>query len=44
VSFLPVCNGWTVSDAIQVRGLRLWAHVGVLDFERRDGQWFELDL
>ena len=44
MSFLPVCNGWTVSDAIQVRGLRLWAHVGVLDFERRDGQWFELDL
>ena len=33
-----------MSDAIQVRGLRLWAHVGVLDFERREGQWFELDL
>lgn len=33
-----------VSDRILVRGLRLWAHVGVLDFERREGQWFELDL
>jgi 7,8-dihydroneopterin aldolase/epimerase/oxygenase len=33
-----------MSDAIQVRCLRLWAHVGVLDFERREGQWFELDL
>ena len=33
-----------LSDAIQVRGLRLWAHVGVLDFERKEGQWFELDL
>ena len=31
-------------DSIQVHGLRLWAHVGVLDAERRDGQWFELDL
>lgn len=27
-----------------VRGLRLWAHVGVLPFEREQGQWFELDL
>ena len=33
-----------MSDAIQVRCLRLCAHVGVLDFERREGQWFELDL
>jgi len=33
-----------VSDLIHVRGLRLWAHVGVLDFERAEGQWFELDL
>jgi dihydroneopterin aldolase len=33
-----------VSDLIHVRGLRLWAHVGVLDFERTEGQWFELDL
>jgi dihydroneopterin aldolase len=31
-------------DRIVVRGLRLWAHVGVLDFERAEGQWFELDL
>jgi 7,8-dihydroneopterin aldolase/epimerase/oxygenase len=31
-------------DLIHVRGLRLWAHVGVLDFERSEGQWFELDL
>lgn len=31
-------------DAIHVRDLRLWAHVGVLDHERRDGQWFSLDF
>ena len=32
------------SDQILVRGLRLWAHVGVLAHERELGQWFELDL
>jgi dihydroneopterin aldolase len=32
------------SDRIVVRGLRLWAHVGVLQQERQRGQWFELDL
>jgi len=32
------------ADRIWVRGLRLWAHVGVLDVERAEGQWFELDL
>lgn len=31
-------------DRVVVRGLRLWAHVGVLDHERRLGQWFELDF
>ena len=31
-------------DALHVRDLRLWAHVGVLDSERQDGQWFALDL
>ena len=31
-------------DAIHIRDLRLWAHVGVLDHERRDGQWFSLDI
>ena len=31
-------------DALHVRDLRLWAHVGVLESERRDGQWFALDL
>ncbi len=31
-------------DQILVRGLRLWAHVGVLEQERLLGQWFELDL
>jgi dihydroneopterin aldolase len=31
-------------DRIAVRGLRLWAHVGVLEQERAHGQWFELDL
>jgi 7,8-dihydroneopterin aldolase/epimerase/oxygenase len=29
-------------DGIEVRGLRLWAHVGVLERERDEGQWFEL--
>lgn len=32
------------SDWIDIRGLRLWAHVGVLESEQRLGQWFELDL
>ncbi len=31
-------------DRILVRGLRLWAHVGVLEQERLLGQWFELDF
>ena len=34
----------TSADAIHIRDLRLWAHVGVLDHERRDGQWFSLDI
>ena len=34
----------TPVDAIHVRDLRLWAHVGVLEHERRDGQWFSVDL
>ena len=29
---------------LHVTDLRLWAHVGVLDHERRDGQWFRVDL
>ena len=33
-----------MTDTIHVRGLRLWAHVGVLAFERHEGQWFEVDL
>ena len=31
-------------DCIGLRELRLWAHVGVLEHERRDGQWFNLDF
>ena len=31
-------------DLIHVRGLRLWSHVGVLQEERINGQWFELDF
>ena len=31
-------------DYVVVRGLRLWAHVGVLGHERQMGQWFELDF
>lgn len=39
-------SAWAAAggDRIVVRGLRLWAHVGVLPFERERGQWFELDL
>lgn len=32
------------ADAIHVSGLRLWAHVGVLEQERQLGQWFELEF
>lgn len=31
-------------DRIVVSGLRVWAHVGVLEVERESGQWFELDF
>ena len=31
-------------EAIHQQGLRLWAHVGVLEQERELGQWFELSL
>lgn len=31
-------------DCVVVRGLRLWAHVGVLEHELQMGQWFELDF
>ncbi len=31
-------------DWIHIQDLRLWAHVGVLDHEGRDGQWFRLDI
>ena len=31
-------------DCIGVRELQLWAHVGVLEHERRDGQRFSLDF
>ena len=31
-------------DSIHVSGLRLWAHVGVLEHERALGQWFELEF
>lgn len=31
-------------DAVHVQGLRLWAHVGVLEQERALGQWFELEF
>jgi dihydroneopterin aldolase len=39
-----VTTGAAGIEAIVVQGLRLWAHVGVLPFEREQGQWFELDL
>jgi dihydroneopterin aldolase len=31
-------------DLIHIHDLHLWAHVGVLEHERRDGQWFQLDI
>lgn len=31
-------------DTIEVRGLKVWAHVGVLERERLHGQWFSLDF
>ena len=40
----PSVTNAVPSDRIVVRGLRLWAHVGVLPFERERGQWFELDV
>lgn len=33
-----------MQSAIIIRQLKLWAHVGVLKWEREFGQWFELDL
>jgi dihydroneopterin aldolase len=42
VSPPPVAADSRAPDAIEVRGLRLWAHVGVLEQEREQGQWFEL--
>ncbi|WP_372446926.1 dihydroneopterin aldolase [Nocardia goodfellowii] len=32
------------TDRIELRGLRVFAHHGVFDFERRDGQEFIVDL
>ena len=37
-------NGSSVDGAIHVSDLKLWAHVGVLEKERRCGQWFSLDF
>ena len=31
-------------ELIEVRDLRLWAHVGVLEHERQLGQWFNVSL
>lgn len=33
-----------MQSAIIIRQLKIWAHVGVLNWERELGQWFELDL
>ena len=32
------------TDRLAVTGIRAYGHHGVLDHERRDGQWFEVDL
>ena len=34
----------TMSDRLEVRGLRVHGHHGVFEFERRDGQEFVIDL
>ena len=34
----------TGSDRLAVRGIEAYGHHGVLDFERRDGQLFRVDL
>jgi hypothetical protein len=44
IATLPLGDGVTPLDLIHIHDLRLWAHVGVLDHERRDGQWFQLDI
>lgn len=31
-------------DVLHVNDLRLWSHVGVLDHERLEGQWFSVDF
>ncbi len=33
-----------MSDQLAVRGIEIFAHHGVFDFERRDGQVFVIDL
>lgn len=33
-----------MSDQLAVRGIEIFAHHGVFDFERRDGQLFVIDL
>ena len=33
-----------MQSAIIIRQLKLWAHVGVFNWEREFGQWFELDI
>jgi len=33
-----------MSDQLAVRGIEIYAHHGVFDFERRDGQVFLIDL
>lgn len=32
------------TDRLAINGIEAWGHHGVLDFERRDGQTFRLDL
>ena len=33
-----------MSDELSVKGIECWAHHGVFDFEKRDGQTFVVDL
>ena len=34
----------TMSDELAVKGIECWAHHGVFDFEKREGQTFVVDL
>lgn len=40
----PGCGEVGVTDELAVRGIECWAHHGVFEFEKREGQTFVVDL